>query len=172
MKKIASLVLLLFISILTYEQEQFTSKGEALTYLKGAFSKYFVKEKVTLSNVKMFDDVPQYFSYEFTDRYLLISRTVKNSDMLSSYFMLIPFDKISRITPVINDAYFAQSTHLFIKSNCRCFKYTSGKKFNGEEKYDEVKDLQVIPFNLTDEDKIGESLTNAFKTLAGSNFEQ
>jgi hypothetical protein len=174
MKKVFAVALLLTISALSHGQKQFTSKQEALSWLKEAFAKYFVKSAVNETENKKIVGViessaNQFFDYEFTDTYLLISRKNKNFQM-PNWIVLLPFDKINRITTVTSSeyAYYKQATHVLVKSNCNCFKYIEGKTFKGEGKFDNLQDRAQFPFNLNEEKDISQSLQNAFTVLSGN----
>jgi len=174
MKKIYLLSIAFFASYWVNAQKQFSDKQEAYSWLQNAFAKYFIKSEVSLvktANILKYQDYV--FDYSFNENYLLIDYSEEDALNKKNYhFLLIPFNKISKVSIGETTPYFNQSTHITISSECRCFKLSDGKKFKGVDNADYLTDIQIIPFNVNDEPEIGTSLKNAFAVLSGNQSQQ
>ena len=154
-------------STVVYGQKQFSSKPEALEFIKNAFAVNFVKTYVDHTGMEKLSIFS--YDYEISDKYLLIIHKTKGLKY-GLDFTLLPFDKIELIRSDNDNSRpnFKTVSSLIITSHCRCFKFTeNSKKFSGEDVFDELRSSVYFPFNVNDEKFLVESLQNAFHVLSG-----
>lgn len=163
--------------------QQFSTKTEALNWLKNTFEQKLVKSDVTRSNEEGDNFGSYFFDYDFTDSSLMIYRARRTQlafykiGFTNEIWYILPFNKIDKVEPSKVSAFFKNSSNVTFRSDCRCFKKgaeTKSKKMDALKKvdintYSDLIDAITIPFNLIDGEDIGSEIISAFKMLKEGN---
>jgi len=178
------LAIFLFCSSLVFAQPSFSTKAEALSWLKATFAQKFVKTQVAQTA----DGGDGYvegiiFNYEFSDNALIIYRAqylsgavFQKRKLTNLEWRAVSYDKIDEVDPSTTSTFFKAMTDITFRSNCRCFKGGKGNKIKKMDefsvkdigKFTELYDALTIPFNLIDGPDISSEIISAFKLLGGS----
>lgn len=175
MKKLITICLLMATTITINAQKTFTSKKEALEFLKETFSSNFVKTAVIgKEDSKKFNDYNWYYEYKLTDESLIIYRKATDE----------PFDFSQKKDPA-TQMKFTDISFVSGRNKSKKFKNTpslifycnKGNGFANRNKgiqEEDIIDMYVhylvnIPFNNANDEEVYKSINNAIETIAKEN---
>jgi hypothetical protein len=169
MKKIVGLCLLMAVASFSFGQETFTSKQEALNFLKKTFSASFIKTGVYGKyDGKKFNDYKYYYDYELTDTSLKIYR--KYGDEPDDWFQKnhtwaeMQFGDINSVKASEKSEDFRKLTGLTLKS--RYAKFQSGYGRTPEKRTATSSSYsETFPFEIKKDTTIIKSIINAINAI-------
>ena len=172
MKKLFALTALLATTSFSFAQETFTSKQEAINYLKEAFSTYFIKTAVYKTNDA--ENIPFIYDFEIRERQIIIWRasgkTASGINKDKDVWQNMPYEKIEEMLRVDKSDVFKDLTGLACKPPFGgAFLTGSGEEIS--DRYTGTYSTTVIfPFTLLknkkDREQIMQSLFNAINLLS------
>ncbi|HMI79294.1 MAG TPA: hypothetical protein VK484_10905 [Ferruginibacter sp.] len=164
MKLIVILCLLVSVGHASYGQQSFTSKQDALAWLKEIFSKHFVKTSV----YKQDDKNKTSYSYEIGEKRILIIK--KTEGQVSDTRYTVPYEDISETFFLQQNDYFRSSTGIGFKPRYGDSYVVSHdiekKRFEDNTQY---STSVGFPFEMKKDDLILGSVINAINAVAGEN---
>ena len=174
MKKILAICFLTAVTVTLNAQKTFTSKKEALDFLKETLSANFVKTAVIgKEDGKKFNDYNWYFEYKLTDEYLIVYR--KSSDGPFGFSQKtdpstqMKFNEISFVSGANKSKKFKNTPGLIFMNNGNPF----GNRNKGIQEEmiinSYVHNLVNIPFNNANDEEVYKSVSNAIDAIAKEN---
>ncbi len=166
MKLIVILSFLVSVGHASFAQQSFTSKQDALTWLKEIFSKHFVKTTVYRPDDN--NKTPYSYQYEIGDKRILI---IKKADgQVTDTRYTVPYEDISETFILQKNDYFKSSTGIGFKPLFGDSYVVSHdiekKRFEDNTQY---STSVGFPFEMGKGDLILASVINAIKTVAREN---
>lgn len=167
MKKLLTICLLMATTITLNAQKTFTSKKEALEFLKETLAANFVKTAVNCRysyDGKSFTNDNNYFDYEITDEYLKIHEKRESKEGDDFVQVLMRFEDILYVKFVEKSIYFKNTLGIECTSKYEgIFKGTRTSKGKTSSSYNS------FPFNNANNIEVYRSIKNAFNAIVKEN---
>ena len=159
-----ALSLLLSAGLFSYGQRSFTSKQEALDWLRETFSKSFIKTTV----YKQGDEKRISYNYEIGDNRMLIIK--KTEGEISDARYTVPYEDISETFFLQKNDYFKSSTGIGFKPGYgESYVVSYGmekKRFSENTAY---ATSAAFPFDIKKDDPVINSIINAINRISREN---
>jgi thiol-disulfide isomerase/thioredoxin len=167
MKKLITICLLIATALTVDAQKTFSSKAEALGFLKETFSANFVKTAVNCKysyDGKSFTSDNNYFGYEITDEYLKINEKRENKEGDDFVQVIMRFEDILYVKFVEKSIYFKNTLGIEFTSKYEgIFEGTRTSRGKTSSSYNS------FPFNNANDIEVYRSIKNAFNTIVKEN---
>jgi len=167
MKKLLAVILMMSCINLSFAQQTFTSKNDALEFVKEAFSKYFIKTTVYKKNDKK--NISYNHDYEINDKRIIIIIEKAESDIKDSRYT-VPYEDMSEVFSLKKNEYFKSITGIGFKPGFGDVYYVgTGKEYKRFDDNTYYAKYISFPFEMKKGDNIIPSIINAINTISREN---
>jgi len=174
MKKILSICLLMAATFIVNAQKTFSSKKEAIEFLKETLAANFVKTAVVGKyDGKIFNKYNYYFDYELTDEYLKIYKKTESGDVDDYYqnyrWELFKFEDIRGVTLIEKSTYYKNVIGVGFTSRYQGDFQSGVGRTPGNSRTENSQSYGQFPFNNANNIEVMGSLRNAIKAIVKEN---
>ena len=163
MKKILLLIFVISLTHFSFAQQTFTTKKDALEFLKEAFSKNFIKTKVIINSSQK--EIS--YDYKINEDHILI---IKNELDKFDAWVTIPYVNMSEVFSLIKNDYYKKITGIAFKPKFGgSYGVSHGKEYKKNESGNAYTSIQAFPFSLEKGDLLLPSLITAINVIALEN---